>query len=440
MKIFGLNLSAHDDFRITEEDKTWVEENFRWLKMVFGYPSKHHEQVLLTAEFFPATFESKALSVENALSDLCKLFSLPRQHVRHVMLSDLRDSNNVPYQIEGKAFECETDLKRGDHTIYIANALLKHHDRLLFCLIYEFIRIRLAESEIEYDAGGDDNGLFLYLAGIYYGFGVLLAQNLIHAGWSSEGLWEMKWNYGSEMPQQVMAFSLATYASMQGEDNPSWKNEFKGDFKKMLEGALQYVKHNPNDLFDRTEVTANELFNKADEYFEKRDLDEAIATLQKILFLTNDAHMKADVYNNMGYYYMIKKDYQQGISNFRKALALGSEYGFANDNLGYALIVTGRPEEGLSFVQKAIETGNNDPAYSYRNLALYYQSTHDFAKAEEYFQKAFNQNTPVDLLEFQYGEFLEIQGEQSRAEEFFKKSAEKGEEEGKLKLQQYRIE
>jgi tetratricopeptide (TPR) repeat protein len=410
MKLFGVNFSAGSEFRITEDDQAWVEENFRWLKIVFGYPNQHHEQVVLNAKFFPATFESQNLSVENALTDLCSLFALPRNHVRHVMLSDLRDSNNIPYQIDGKAFECETELKKGGHTIYIANSLLKHQDRLLFCLIYEFVRIRLAESEIDYDAGGDDNGLFLYLAGIYYGFGVLLAQNLLHAGRSTDGMWEMKWNYGSEMPQQVMAFSLATYASMLGENNPAWKNEFKGDFRKMLEGALEYLRQNPNDLYDPAEVKANELFNLADEYFDKRDFEEAIATLQKVLFLTNDEHMKADVYNNMGYYYMIARDYKQGISNFRKALALGSEYGYANDNLGYALIMTGELEEGLSFVQKAIETGNNDPAYSFRNLALYYQHKNEFGRAEEYYKKAFKEGTPVDLLDVHYDEFLVLKG------------------------------
>jgi tetratricopeptide (TPR) repeat protein len=146
--------------------------------------------------------------------------------------------------------------------------------------------------------------------------------------------------------------------------------------------------------------------------------------------------MKADVYNNMGYYYMRKRDYQQGISNFRKALALGPAYGFANDNLGYALIVTGELEEGLSYMEKAIETGNNDIAYTYRNLALYHQRKKEFDLAEEFFQKSFDQKTPVDLLEYHYGEFLLDQGDIENAKAFFLKSAEKKEEEGISKLQQ----
>jgi tetratricopeptide (TPR) repeat protein len=437
MKIIDIDISSSNNFKITEDDRLWVEENFRWLKDVFGYPNKMEEQLLLTPKCFPETFAAQTVSIDNVVTDLCKLFGIPRNIVRYEIHTDLRDYNNIPYQIEGQAFECETELKKGEYTIFVANSLLKHPERLIYSLIYEFIRIRLTESDLEFDVGGDDTGLFIYLAGIYYGFGVILAQNFLHSGRSSDGMWEIKWNYGSIMPQPVMAFSLATYANLRGESDPSWKNEFKGDFKKMLEDAIAYLKANPNDLYDEAEVKANDLFNQANEHFEKHEMEEAIATLQKILFLTSDAHLKADVYNNMGYYYMRTKDYQQGISNFRKALALGEEYGFANDNLGYALIMTGELEEGLTYLKKAMQTANNDPAYTFRNFALYHQRRKEPHLAEQFFQRAFELNTPVDLLEYHYGEFLLEQGDIENAKEFFLRSAEKKEEEGMEKLREH---
>jgi tetratricopeptide (TPR) repeat protein len=436
MKIFGFNNGSESQFRITDDDRLWVEENFRWLKSVFGYPNKMEEQVLLTPKFFPATFGTQTVTIANVIADLCKLFGIPPEKIKHEILTDLRDYNNVPYQIEGKPFECEAELKKGAYKIFVANSLQKHPERLIYSLVYEFIRIRLTESELEFDVGGDDTGLFIYLAGIYYGFGVTLAQNLIHTGRSTDGMWEIKWNYVSGMPQPVMAFSLATYANLTGENNPAWREEFKGDFRKMLDDALTYLRENPNDLYDAQEVRANDLFNEANDHFEKNDLEAAIASLQKILFITNDDVMKADVFNNMGYYYMRRKDYPQGISNFRKALALGSEYGFANDNLGYALIMTGDLEEGRSYLHKAMATGNNDVAYSYRNLALYHQQKDEYDLADEWFQKSFEQKTPVDLLEYHYGEFLLKRGEIDKAKEFFLKSAEKKEEEGVNRLRE----
>jgi Tfp pilus assembly protein PilF len=350
------------------------------------------------------------------------------------VLTDLRDFNNIPYQIEGKPFECETALVKGDYKIFVANRLLKHREALIYSLIYEFIRIRLTESELEFDVGGDDTGLFIYLAGIYYGFGIILAQNLLHAGRRTDRLLQIKWNYGAEMPEPVMAFSLATYANLTGNNNPPWKNELEGDFKKMFEDAVDYLQANPNDLYDEMEVKANDLFNQANDYFDDNQLETAITTLQKILFITSDDVMKADVYNNMGYYYMRKKDYPKGISNFRKALTLGPAYGYANDNLGYALIMTGEHEEGMSYLEKAMQTGNNDVAYTYRNIALYHQRKKQVDLAEEYFQKSFDQKTPVDLLEYHYGEFLLEQGDVENAKLFFIKSAEKKEDEGIDKL------
>jgi len=233
-----------------------------------------------------------------------------------------------------------------------------------------------------------------------------------------------------------MAFSLATYANLTGENNPSWKEEFKGDFKKMIEDAVAYLQANPNDLYDAMEVKANDLFNQANDHFENNQLEAAISALQKILFITSDDVMKADVYNNMGYYYMRKKDYQQGISNFRKALILGPEYGFANDNLGYALIMTDELEEGLLYLQKAMRTPDNDIAYTFRNFALYHQRRNEPALAEEFFRKSFEQKTAVDLLEYHYGEFLLEQGDIENARAFFLKSAQKKEEEGISKLGQ----
>ena len=231
-----------------------------------------------------------------------------------------------------------------------------------------------------------------------------------------------------------MAFSLATYANISGDNNPKWRDEFKSDFRKLFERALEFVKANPSDLYREAEVKSNDLFNLSNEQIDNRDYEGAVATLQKILFLTEDYVLKADVYNNMGYYSMRTKNYQQAISNFRKALALGPEYGYANDNLGYALIMTGELEEGLSYVQKAMQTGNNDPAYTHRNMALYYQRKKQFDIADEFFQRAFAENTPVDLLEYHYGEFLLEQGQLEKARTFFMKSAEKLEGEGIAKL------
>lgn len=430
MKIveFG-SASEKKRYPISEDDRLWVEENFRWLKEVFGYPNQAEEQVLIGPKHFPKTFSQARVSVTNVVDDLCVLFGISKHSVTVEILTDLRDYNIVPYQVAGQSFECEADLTKGRYKVFVASSLQQHPDRLIYSLIYEFIRIRLTESDLEYDVGGDDTGLFIYLAGIYYGLGILLANNLVPQG-RADGFSEIKWNYGSEMPLPVMAFSLATYANLTGHDNPSWRKELKPEVEKLFGDAVIYLKEYPNDLYDANEVKANEFFNQANDYFENNQFEEAIQTLQKILFITNDDLMRADVHNNIGYYYLRVSDFRQAISHFRKALALGPEYGFANDNLGYSLIMIGELEEGMTYIEKAQATGNNDMAYTYRNRALYHQRKLEFELAESFFVKAFEEGTPVDLLDFHYAKLLLEQGKADKAKIFLEKSAAKGEKEG----------
>ncbi|WP_084138327.1 tetratricopeptide repeat protein [Chryseolinea serpens] len=222
-----------------------------------------------------------------------------------------------------------------------------------------------------------------------------------------------------------------------GDNDPSWKNELRADFKKLFDGAIAYLQANPNDIYDEKEVKANDLFNEACKYSESNQFETAISTLQKILFLTKDDLLKTDVYNNIGYYYARLKDYQQAISNYRKALTIDPDHAYTNDNLGFALIMTGEPNEGVLCLEKAMQNEQNDPAYTYRNFALYHQHKKAFHLAEQFFQRSFNEGTPVDLLEYYYAEFLLEQGDIENAKAFFLKSAQKNEEEGIARLRQF---
>jgi tetratricopeptide (TPR) repeat protein len=430
MKLFGFDLDPQkNQFRITEPDREWVEENFKWLIQVFGYPNKAHGQILLNETFFPRTFAAKTILVNNVIADLSELFFIDKTMITVRILEDIRDAPAVPYEIEGRPFDCDTDLQPGNYRIHIANSLLTRPNRLVVSLIYEFIRIRLTESKIEYDSGGDDNSLFIYLAGIYYGFGVILSQHLNDSGRESDGWYEIKWRYVSEMPLPVMAFSLATYASLTGEEDPEWKKLLPSDFRKMFGEAIAFIRSSPTRLADEQEMKAMDLFNQADEQYEQNDIEGAISTLQKILFLTSDDHLKADVYNNIGYYYLRKGEYTKSAAEFRKALALGPEYGYANDNLGYAMIMTGDLESGREYLEKAFKTNNNDIAYTYRNMALYHARKNEQVLAESFFQKAFMEQTPVDLLEYHYALFLFEQGHQDKARQYLQEAVNKKEPE-----------
>lgn len=430
MKLFGLFKNKENDtFRITEPDRLWVEDNFRWLIKVFGYPYRESEQILLSANYFPKTFKGDKVLIENIIKDLCSLLQIREEKITFEVVNDIRDSYGMPYQIEGKPFETELEVKEGKYKIHIANNLQKHPKRLVYSLVYEFIRIKLTDNKLQFDTGADTD-LFIYLAGIYFGFGVILSQNLKDTGRIDDGFWETKWNYISEMPNEIMAFALATYSKLIEQESPKWKDDFPSDLKSQFEKAIKYLNDNPSELYDKNELEVNVLFKTAYDLYLKNDFEEAIANLQKILFLTNDNVMKADVYNNIGYYNIRLKNYEQAVTYFKSSINIFPDYGYANDNLGYALIQLGKFEEGKEFLERALKTENNDIAYTYRNFALYYQAKGEMNKADDYFKKSFESIIDsVDLLEYHYADFLIKNGETEKGLEFLKKAVEKGEPE-----------
>jgi tetratricopeptide (TPR) repeat protein len=435
MKLFGFFKNKENDtFRITEPDQLWVEDNFRWLIKVFGYPYQESEQILLSENYFPKTFKGDKVLIENIIKDLCSLLQIQEEKITFEVVNDIRDSYGMPYEIEGKPFETELEIVERKYKIHIANSLQKHPKRLIYSLVYEFIRIKLTDNKLQYDTG-DDTDLFIYLAGIYFGFGVLLSQNLKDTGRIDDGFWDTKWNYISEMPNEIMAFALATYSKLIEQDSPKWKDNLPSDLKNQFESAIKYLNENPSELYDKKELEANELFKTAYDQYLENQFEEAIGNLQKILFLTNDDVIKADVYNNLGYYNIRLKNYEQSVSYFKSSINIIPDYGYANDNLGYALIQQGKLEEGKEFLEKALKTENNDIAYTNRNYALYYQAKGDLSKAADYFKKSFESITDsVDLLEYHYADFLIKNGETEKGLEFLKKAVEKGEPEAIEKL------
>lgn len=430
MKLFGFNKKAKaHQFRITDTDRIWVEDNFKWLIQSYGYPARQSEQILISKDYFPKTFAAKDTVIKPLISDLSGLMDIDPEKIVFEIHEDLRDAYGVPYMSEGKPFEAETEVLINGYKLHIAKSITKRSNRLVFSLIYEFIKIRLLESGLKFDTG-EDTELFIFLAGIYFGFGIPLAQNLTDRGRASDGFWETKWNYVSQMPNEVMAFSLATYSKLIDKDAPEWINELPSKLKSQFENAIDLLNESPSSIVNKAELEANDLIHQAYKECEDHDFEAAISTFQKVLFLTKDELLRADTYNNIGYYLLRVGDYEKSIPNFQKALQIDLNFGYAYDNLGYALIKLGRLEEAKQQLDNARRTENNDPGYSARNLALYYQAKNETENAQKNFELAFESETlPVDLLELHYASFLISQGETQKGMNYLEKAVEKGEPE-----------
>jgi tetratricopeptide (TPR) repeat protein len=422
-----------NNYWISDDDKGWVQECFKWLIQVYGYPHAQQKTVLFTNEFFPQTFSHREINIDALITDCCELFKVEKTRISVTIGEDIRDTIDTPLEIQGGTNDCELLVERTGETVYyellIAKSLLKHTGQLLLLVDHNFIKIRLTESKIEFETGNEDD-LFLFLAGIFLGHGVMLYRNLVETGKSSDGFWERKWRYVSIMPVPVMAYALALYSHLTENYDPEWKTNLSVDLANQFDNAIEYIKKDSNPLFNKQELKSNSLVLEAQSRNDENDFDQTISIYQKVLFITEDPYLKITVNNNIGYAYLRKQQYDKSIPYFQKALEIDPGFGYANDNLGFAFIMSGDLESGKFYLHTALKTDNNDVGYSYRNFALYHQKRKEYGQAEEYFQKAFNNIVlPIDLLEYFYAQFLFEVGEKERGMEYLKKAVEKGEPE-----------
>nr|WP_294859179.1 tetratricopeptide repeat protein [uncultured Fluviicola sp.] len=435
MKLFGFLKKKNKDFPLSENDQQWVAENFSWLVQVFGYPDVKKGQITLTESFFPETFRAERVEVSNILKDLTNLLEIPKNKVEFDIHEDFRDIYGMPLAVVGKTLETELEELEEGYKIHIANQIQKHPKRLIYRLIYECVRIKLIENEIPFDTG-EDTEMFIYLAGIYFGFGVILTQNLRETGISNDGAWETSWSFSSPMPDETIVFGLAFYSKLGQQDSPAWSENLRSDLKKLFEQAIDFLTKTMSPHFSK-ELMANRLFSLAHVQYKRKKNEDAFSSLGKALILTNNDLLKSDIHNNIGYYLLRSGQYNESIPHFREAIKLKPDYGYANDNLGYALIQTGALEEGKKWLEKAVQTKTNNDAYSFRNLALYYQKKGEPELAEENFHKAFKATEgSVDLLELHFAGFLFDQGRNQEALDYLKRAVEKGEPEAIQRMEE----
>lgn len=419
-------------FPIIEEDKNWVIENLTWLVQAYGVPHADDKTVVFSQEFFPLTSSREGDKVENLIADLKSILGLESTNITFDLQEDIRDFEGLPYELNGRPFQSGLIVAEGQYHIILARSLLKHDATLLASLINEFLKIRLTNDQQKYDTG-EDADLFLYLAGVYWGFGPLLYQSLVNTGRSSDGYWETKWNFVADLPREVMAYAIALRLDLQPQEDLSWKGELSNELEYLLDAAIEYQKQNPVSLVMKGESEADGFYAEGLKLFEQFDWERAKALFHKALLLEASYPLKADIHNSLGYCYMRMGDLEGALANFQIAIDLNG-HAYAFSNMAYVMIVGGRPDTAKGMIDMTFEI-NSLPGYAHRNTAMYHQAIGNNELAEEHFQKALATQEPVDLLEFHYYEFLFTLGRRDEALIFLQKAVEKGEPEAVAEYQ-----
>lgn len=393
---------------ITEADKEWVELSFQMLMTIYGLPKKESTQILFNKEFFPKTFDSEPLSIPFLIEDLCDLLNMNTDKIQFELQKDITDIYGMPYA-EDNINRSETEITENGYIIHIPNSLTKRPNGLLFSIIQEVIKINTIESGSGIEKEEDDlySELFICMIGVYLGFGVIFCQSLIGGGYSTDGFWETKWNYISPMPKEVMTYALALHCGLIEEENFAWKEILHPTIKLQFEKAMEFLEKYPSSLLNPAELKAMRLIEESSQEYEKNKFDFAISLVSEALFFTENDITKVTIYSDLGYYQLRNGNFEESTISFEKVLEIQPDSGTMSDCLAYAYTKLGKLEEAKHCLEEAIATENNELAYHYRNVAVYYAAKGETEKAEEYFKLAFEEASyPVDLLEFEYANFL----------------------------------
>ncbi|MEM6348790.1 MAG: tetratricopeptide repeat protein [Bacteroidota bacterium] len=428
---------------ISSEDKHWVESNTEWLMMLLGNPRQEPLQFLIDESSFPETITKGKIEPYTLLTDICKLLYIPVDHVQIQWISDLRESRDIPFAYEG-GFESglvlSSDLEVAPHQICLAAHLRKQESRLLFCLICECLRVRMAAAK-GWDEAHEDGEAFLYLVGIYLGFGLLMAYSMDEVGSREDGFWIYRWSYTSPMPREVFAYAMALHAHIAKQKTPVWAANLPVDILKEFEICLAHLKKNPSKLKDDNYNFPQENFWRlvvmADEQYSKNEFEQGVNLLYQALDFMRSPEERCHCYNNLGYFKLRLGLFESAINDFAQAQKADPQFAYAYDNMGFAYIQNGDPETGKRYVDKAMSLEGNHDGYSYRNLALYFQALGDYPQARQYFQSAISLGSAVELLHYFYGELLILAGDKAKAKLCFEISAQNGEPEGEAALAQY---
>lgn len=415
---------------IHKQESDWVNQTFKLLISGLGIERNNHKQIKFSREFFPNTFAGSNTLIKAIIIDLTNILELNDVNIKYDIQEDLRDIYGVEFETTGNLFECSLDYDENCYQLHIANSIVNESHRLVYCLIKEFSLIKLNEVAKDYDFNVDP-GMFVYLVGIYLGFGVILAQNLADIRSYEDGDYRVNKTYISEMPLELMAFSLAYNSKLIGLDKPSWVGELPKPIDQFYQDSIELMEE--NDLFNITsdDIRVWNSFYQADTHYNKYEFEEANEILKNIDTSFSTIKIQSEVADSIGYNYLRMNNFEKSREYFQLAKELDPMNGYSISNLGYVLLRLGEIEDSRELNELALTFKLNITSYIYRNIALYHLMKNELVESEKFFDLAldFDDNN-VDYLEYHYAELLIAKGEIDKAKKYLRISIKKKEKEG----------
>lgn len=128
-------------------------------------------------------------------------------------------------------------------------------------------------------------------------------------------------------------------------------------------------------------------FQRAEDYYFKRDYERTIADYTKAIELNYDP--LSDPYYNRGYVYYVQQDYTQAIADFTKAIELNYDpVSVPYYNRANAQYYRGNSDQAIADYTKAIELNADPLSWVYNNRGLAYRKRGEYDQAIADYTKA----------------------------------------------------
>lgn len=225
---------------VSAEADRWIQDSLQWLLGQFGRDALNGE-IMLPASIFPSgSFSGTEADLQAVLRRLCTRMGVDIDGIQ-VDLSDdpdeIPDMGSLPFasQFSGAAGHFQWD--GGRPVVAIRRRQLRHPVALTATLAHELAHVRLL-TERRVDRARKDHEQLTDLATVFFGLGVFTANAALDFSKSEYGWRTSRLGY---LGEELFGYSLAYYAYVRGEKDPSWARALDTNPRACMRKGLRYL-------------------------------------------------------------------------------------------------------------------------------------------------------------------------------------------------------
>jgi hypothetical protein len=225
---------------VSVEAQRWVQDSLQWLLAEFGSDALDGEMLLPASVFPPGSFSGTEASLRPVLQRLCTRMGIDIDAIQ----VDLSDDPDIPdmgpgvpiaSQFSGAAGHFQWD--GGVPVVALRRRQLRHPVALAATLAHELAHVRLL-TERRVDQARKDHEQLTDLTTVFFGLGAFTANAAFDFSKSQHGWRASRLGY---LGEELFGYSLAYYAYLRGEKDPSWARALDTNPRAYMRKGLRYL-------------------------------------------------------------------------------------------------------------------------------------------------------------------------------------------------------